>query len=167
MKKQFFIAAGIAGMLLGAIPQQHADAAITVHVRTEGRPAFVISSWPSFIYLPKYGFSVSMNTAYDIIYFKNYYYVYRQGYWFRASSHRGPWEAVRQHKLPWKIRQHRWSEIKRYRDRQYRMQQENRWTTKDRYKDQYRDRNDRLNDHRDNRDDGRNGHGNPNIDNRP
>lgn len=67
MKKQILITAGIAGMLLCGMPQTNADAAVAVHIRTEGRPSFVISSWPSFIYLPELGLSVSTNNAYDIV----------------------------------------------------------------------------------------------------
>ncbi len=131
MKKQIWITAGIAGMLLGGVPQANADADVIVHVRTADRPAFVINSWPEFIYVPKLGFSVSTGNSYDIIRYGNYYYVYRQGYWYRSSSHRGHWVVVRENRLPGQLRKYRWAEIRRHRDIEYRKKHGNRWVKKE------------------------------------
>ena len=147
MKKQIWITAGIAGMLLCGMPQTNADAAVTVHIRTEGRPSFVISSWPTFIYLPKLGLSVSTNNAYDIVYYGNYYYVYKNGYWYRSSSHSGRWVVVKEHRLPYKIRKHRIAEIRKQRDIEYSRKYGNRREKGDlqRYEDNRKDH-DRRND---------------------
>ncbi|MCF8382954.1 MAG: hypothetical protein K9G39_05075 [Chlorobium sp.] len=131
MKKQIWITAGIAGMLLGGVPQANANADVVVHVRTSDRPAFVINSWPDFIYVPKLGFSVSTANSYDIIRYGNYYYVYRQGYWYRSSSHRGQWVVVRENRLPRQLRKYRWAEIRRHRDIEYRKKHGNRWVKKE------------------------------------
>jgi len=131
MKKQIRVTAGIAGMLLCGMPQTNADAAVTVHIRTEGRPSFVINSWPTFIYLPELGLSVSTNNAYDIVYYGNYYYVYKNGYWYRSSSHNGRWIVVKEHRLPYKIRKHRLAEIRKQRDIEYSRKYGNRWEKRD------------------------------------
>ena len=67
MKKQIWLAAGIAGMLLGS-PAANAE----VNVRIGGGdrpPSFVLHSRPNFINIPNLGFSVSVGGTQDVISF--------------------------------------------------------------------------------------------------
>lgn len=75
---------------------------------------------PEFIYTPALGFSVSVGSPYDVVYYGNRYYVYDDGGWYWASSHNGPWVYVDRHRLPDRIRRYRYEEIRRYRDEEYR-----------------------------------------------
>ncbi len=119
MKKQIWLAAGIAGMLL-ANPAADAKAAINVQISTGSHPSFVINSAPNFIYLRGQGFSVSIGNPYDMVYYGRYYYIYHNNRWYRSSNYHGPWVLLRNNRLPYQIRRHRWEDIRRYRDIEYR-----------------------------------------------
>ena len=119
MKKHIWLAAGIAGMLL-AIPPGDAKAAIDINISTGNRPSFIINSPPSFIYLRTQGFSVSVGSPYDIVYYGNRYYIYHNGRWYRSYYYRGPWVLILDAGLPYQIRRYRWNDIRRYRDIEYR-----------------------------------------------
>ena len=79
-------------------------------------PAYVIDTRPRFIVLPDYGFSVSIGTPYDMIYYDNLYYVYNNNYWYSALGYRGPWAVIQEDDLPDIIRKHRIDEIRKARD---------------------------------------------------
>lgn len=74
MKKQIWLAAGIAGLLFVHAP---ADVQADIGIRLgdvrigigDDRPTFVIDTRPEFIYLQDRGFSVSIGGPYDIIYY--------------------------------------------------------------------------------------------------
>lgn len=119
MKKSIWLAAGIAGMLLGN-PSADTLAEVNVQISVGDRPSFVIDSAPSFIYLRTQGFSISIESPYDIIYYSNRYYLYYRGHWYRSSNYHGPWILVMNNRLPYQIRRHRWEDIRRYRDVEYR-----------------------------------------------
>ncbi|NTU68608.1 MAG: BcpO-related WXXGXW repeat protein [Chlorobiaceae bacterium] len=134
MKKHIWLSAVIAGMLL-VMPSANASAA--VGVRTTGsRATFVINSEPSFIYLRTQGFSISIGSPYDIIYYGNRYYLYHNGRWYRAYSYRGPWFLIRNDRLPSRVRKHRLADIRRYRDIEYRKpdSRNNRYQRNDEYR---------------------------------
>jgi hypothetical protein len=159
MKKQIWLTAGIAGMLLGN-PVADAKAEVSVHISAGDRiPAFAIQRRPVFIDLPGRGFSVSVGLPYDIISFGNDYYFNQHGAWYRSSNYRGPWVIVRDHQLPPAIRRHRLDDIRRYRDIETRRHDNRRndnrgFDRNDRRDDRGFDRNDRNNDNRrDNRND--------------
>ena len=115
MKKNIWLAAGIAGMLLGNTlfnPQS----LLAMSPGRGGGTSIVISSRPSFIDLPDQGFSISIGSPYDIINYDNGYYIYQKNSWYRSSDYRGPWMVIREKNVPDKIRHHRWEDIRRYRD---------------------------------------------------
>jgi hypothetical protein len=118
MKKNIWLAAGIAGMLLGN-PFVDAQAEVSIQRSTGSRPSFVINSAPSFIYLRGQGFSVSVGNPYDIVYYGNLYYIYNHGRWYRSSNYHGPWILVLNNRIPYQIRRHSWEDIRRYRDIEY------------------------------------------------
>jgi len=120
MDRKIWLAAGIAGMLLGT---PTADARAEVNIRIGGggdRPHFVMHRRPDFIYLPDIGFSVSRGAPYDILYYGDRYYLFNNGSWYRSSDYRGPWIIVSYSHLPSRIRRHHWDDIRRYRDNEYR-----------------------------------------------
>ena len=98
-----------------------------VRVGVGDRPDFVIDRRPDFVYLQDQGFSVSTGGPYDIIYFGDRYYLYRDGRWYRAAHYRGPWDAIREHNLPRGIRRYAWEDIRRYRDIEYRRHDRRYW----------------------------------------
>ena len=134
MKKYIWLAAGITGMLLGN-PSSDAQAEVSIRIGGGRPPSFILDTRPSFIELPGMGFSVSIGSPYDILYYGNMYYIIQDGVWYRSAYYRGPWIVVSERNLPYKIRRHRWDDIRRTRDVEYR-------------KYEYRDNRDR----RDNRD---------------
>jgi len=119
MKKNIWITAGIAGMLLG-IPSSNVKAAVNININTGSRPSFIINSPPSFVYLRTQGFSVSVGSPYDIVYYGNRYYIFYEGHWYRSYYYRGPWVLILDNRIPYQIRRHRWDDIRRYRDIEYR-----------------------------------------------
>jgi uncharacterized membrane protein len=118
MKNHIWLSAVIAGMLLG-IPTVNASAAVRVS-STGNRATFVINSAPSFIYLRTQGFSISVGSPYDIIYYGNRYYLNHNGRWYRSYSYRGPWFLIGSSGIPSRIRRHRLTDLRRYRDIEYR-----------------------------------------------
>jgi hypothetical protein len=119
MKKQIWLAAGIAGMLLGS-PAAQAEVNVRVGVGGDRPPSFVLDTRPNFINVPNLGFYVSAGGAQDIIRYNSRYYVNHNGRWYISSNFRGPWVVIREGRLPRQIRRHRWEDIRRFRDVEYR-----------------------------------------------
>jgi hypothetical protein len=143
MKKQIWLAAGIAGMLL-ANPASDAKAEVSVHISAGERiPAYAIERRPDFIELPGRGFSVSVGSPYDIISYGDGYYIHQNGSWYRSAHYRGPWIVVRDHDLPYGIRRHRMDDIRRYRDIEYRRHEAHYYRDHRDYDHRGYDRNDR------------------------
>lgn len=80
----------------------------------------VIQTAPEFIYPPQLGFHVSVGSPHDIVYIGSAYYLYNNGYYYRSHNYNGPWEGVEARRLPPGLRKHRYEEIRRYRDKEYR-----------------------------------------------
>ena len=76
----------------------------------------VIDTPPDFIVLPGYGFSVTVGTPYDIIYYDNLYYTYNSNYWYSSPAYRGPWVVIHENDLPDIIRRHSIDDIRKARD---------------------------------------------------
>jgi hydroxymethylpyrimidine pyrophosphatase-like HAD family hydrolase len=118
MKKSIWLAAGVAGMLLGNAATE-ADAAGNAQIYAKNGRSFVIESRPNFIMLPEQGFSVAVGSRYDIVFFDNRYYINQNGAWYRSSNYHGPWKYIRENNLPSKIRRHSLDDIRRFRDNEY------------------------------------------------
>uniref|UniRef100_Q3ARS3 Uncharacterized protein n=1 Tax=Chlorobium chlorochromatii (strain CaD3) TaxID=340177 RepID=Q3ARS3_CHLCH len=118
MKKTIWLAAGVAGMLLGN-PTVNAQAETRDIIQPRSDHSFVIDARPSFIYLPDQGFAVSVDSPYDIISGDDHYYMNQKGSWYRSSSYRGPWKLRKEKNLPSKIKKHRLEDIRMYRDAEY------------------------------------------------
>ena len=146
MKKSIWLAAGVAGMLLGN-PHTDANAEVNIrigdllHLKTGNNrpaPAFVVNTRPTFVYLQGQGFSVSVGSPYDMIYYDDMYYIYHNGLWYSSSYYRGPWVIIREQRLPRPIRRHRWDDIRRFRDNEYRRHDHRYWEEQSRRNDRGR-----------------------------
>jgi hypothetical protein len=126
MRKQILLAIGIAGVF-AVQPKTDAHADLRIGIEIPGGPGFSFESRPDFIYLDDYGFSVSYGGPHDVIYYGNAYFVFRNGYWFRAYDYRGPWGRINSYELPGPIRRHGWNEIRRFRDMEYRRHDRRYW----------------------------------------
>ena len=72
-----------------------------------------------FVYPEQLGVYVAVGVPYDLFYFRNNYYLLRDGHWFRASGSHGPWVAARYRELPPGLRRHRIERIRAYRSAEY------------------------------------------------
>ncbi|NTV01577.1 MAG: hypothetical protein HGB04_02170 [Chlorobiaceae bacterium] len=79
-----------------------------------------IEGRPRFVYSPDLGFSVSVGSPYDIVYYGDRYYVYDDGGWYWAPGYDGPWIFIEDYRLPGRIRRFRHEEIRRYGDEEFR-----------------------------------------------
>ena len=149
MKKNILLMAGIGAMLFAYSPTDvRAEVGIRIGVgdgdrrdgdrgdrfrgdRHRGRLDFVIDTRPDFIFLQERGFYVSVGSPYDIIYYGNRYYLYRDGSWYLSPDYRGPWILVMDYDLPYRIRRHR-VDIWRYRDVEYRRHDRGYWEERNR-----------------------------------
>lgn len=80
----------------------------------------IIEDDVDFIYPNQLGFYVGIGIPYDLFFLNNFYFTYRDGYWYRAHNHRGPWVQVERRKLPYGLRKHKLERIRYYRDHEYR-----------------------------------------------
>lgn len=84
-------------------------------------PSVMLEAPPQFIYSPELGLYVSVGVRYDIVYTGEGYYLYNGGYWYNAPYYNGPWVMVPAHRLPPLLRRHRFEDIRRFRDKEYRV----------------------------------------------
>jgi hypothetical protein len=117
MKKRLLFAVLLTAAM--AIPV-HAGVDIRVGIPVPLPPTVVIQTAPEFIYAPALGFHVSVGAPYDIVYIGNDYYLYNNGYYYRSHNYNGPWVGVEARRLPPGLRKHRYEDIRRFRDREYR-----------------------------------------------
>lgn len=85
-----------------------------------GAPRVMLEAAPRFIMSPALGFYVSVGVPYDIVFIDSYYYLNRDGRWYRSGRYNGPWAEVHRKRLPPGLRKHRYEDIRRYRDNEYR-----------------------------------------------
>jgi hypothetical protein len=97
-----------------------ADIGLRIGIPVPLPPTVVVETAPEFIYAPSLGFHVSVGAPYDIVYIGNDYYLYNNGYYYRSHSYNGPWVGVEARRLPPGLRNHRYADIRRFRDREYR-----------------------------------------------
>lgn len=119
MKKQLIFTVILAAFM--AVPAQGGvNIGINVGIPAPLPSSVVIQTAPEFIYAPQLGFHVSVGSPYDIVYIGNAYYLYNNGYYYRSRYYNGPWVGVEGRRLPPGLRKHRYDEVSRYRDREYR-----------------------------------------------
>jgi Glycine-zipper domain len=84
-------------------------------------PQFVFQAPPRFIYSPRLGFYVAVETPYDLVYVDGRYYFWDNGLWYASSYYNGPYVVVQARRVPPSLVRFRYSEIRRYRDSEYRV----------------------------------------------
>jgi hypothetical protein len=119
MKKRMMMVLGAAGIIFWQAPA-HVQAALPLAMATRHDPDVSFDARPDFIYLDDYGFYVAWGVPYDLIFFDDYYFLFRDGYWYRSRGYRGPWGRVRNDDLPMTIRRRSWGDIRQRRDTEYR-----------------------------------------------
>lgn len=86
------------------------------------------------------------NPGYDMFRYGGYFYMYNDGYWYRASSYRGPFIAVREDYVPaaiWDVPRDQWRHGYPTRNTHYDRGYHRGWRNRDmrdRNRDRYRDR---------------------------
>lgn len=121
MKKRLIAAVFL--VVTMAVP---AYAGVTVGITLPPPPEIVIEAAPRFIFSPELGFHVSVGVPYDIVYIGDQYYLYNNGYYYRSRYYNGPWVGVESRRLPPGLRRHKYQEIRRFRDVEYRRYEGNR-----------------------------------------
>lgn len=86
----------------------------------------VIQNPPLFIYPPSLGFYAAIGIPYDLFYIDRNYYLHRGNRWYRSPRYNGPWGSLRNDHLPQGLRRHRYDDIVRGREREYRTYQNER-----------------------------------------
>lgn len=85
----------------------------------EPEPYYEVEEEVDFIYPEPLGFYVAVGVPYDLFFYNNLYFVFRDGRWLSSASSRGGWVTVRYRDLPPVIRRHRIERIREYRSREY------------------------------------------------
>jgi hypothetical protein len=84
-------------------------------------PQVVFQGAPRFIYSPHLGFYVAVETPYDVVFVDGRYYFWDNGVWYASPDYNGPWVVVQARRVPPPLVRFRYSEIRRYRDSEYRV----------------------------------------------
>ncbi|HIJ96168.1 MAG TPA: hypothetical protein HPP94_10640 [Desulfuromonadales bacterium] len=93
-------------------------------------PRIFFETPPLFLSPPKLGFYVGVDMPYDMVFISGTYYLFQGNTWYQARHHNGPWNAVRNDRLPREVRNHRIERIREFREREYRSYEHDR----DRYR---------------------------------
>jgi hypothetical protein len=86
----------------------------------------IIHEPPLFLYPPSLGFYAAIGIPYDLFYIDRSYYLHNGNNWYRSSRYNGPWGSMRYDSLPNAFRKHRYNDIVRGRENEYRSYQEER-----------------------------------------
>jgi hypothetical protein len=99
MKRWF---AGFA--LLGSLTLQSSSvraADVSIHVSIPPPPHVIFETQPEVVIVPQTRVEyVPVVTDYDMYRYEKYWYVNRDGYWYRSHSYRGPFRYVEYRSLP-------------------------------------------------------------------
>lgn len=100
---------------------QAADVGFNLNVNVGNSSGHIILNEPPvFIAPPALGFYVAVGIPYDMFFINMNYYMYRGGGWYVSSGYNGPWAVVHYRRLPRGLRKHKYTQIIRIRDEEYR-----------------------------------------------
>lgn len=146
MKHRLFIAA-LALTAVASAPAAFARTSISVSFNAPPPPQVEFRTRPRWEMVP--GTEVyrinDYDSGYDMFRYGGYVYVYNDGYWYRSSSYRGPFVAVREEYVPaqiYSVPRDSWHNYPtRVRNDQYRHDNgyHRGWRNHRRYRDNYRD----------------------------
>lgn len=127
MKNLFRVLTILVSLFISVLLAQAADVGFSVNVNVGNASGqMVLNEPPVFIAPPSLGFYVAVGIPYDMFFVDLNYYMYRGGTWYVASGYNGPWVVVQYKRLPWGLRKHKYTQIIRTRDDEYRNYQQDR-----------------------------------------
>ena len=112
MKKAISVLVILVSLFGSVVLAQAANVGVNVNINL-GEP-------PVFIAPPSLGFYVAVGVPYDMYMIDSNYYMYRGGGWYISSGYNGPWAIVSYNRLPRGLRSHKYADIIRVRDSEYR-----------------------------------------------
>lgn len=74
---------------------------------------------PDFVEPPELGFYVAVGVPFDLFFFNNVYYLYRDNYWYSSYYYNGPWRGVSSNHVPYALHRYPFDRIHHYRDNYY------------------------------------------------
>jgi hypothetical protein len=94
----------VSGVLsLGMSPTAQAKVDVHIGIGIPPPPAVVFESEPQLVVVPGTQVFYLANPDYDLYRYGGYYYVNRDGYWYRSRSYRGPFGYVEYGRVPRQI----------------------------------------------------------------
>jgi hypothetical protein len=117
MRKSVSILAILASLFIGVFLTQNVDARVAASVN------IVLAGPPMFVFPPALGFYVAVGVPYDMFFVDMRYYLCMHGAWYVAPYYDGPWVVIRYRRLPRILRMHKYQQIVKIRDQEYRVYQ--------------------------------------------
>lgn len=74
---------------------------------------------PDFIEPPELGFYVAVGVPFDLFFFNNMYYLYRNDCWYSSRYYNGPWSGIYHRNVPYALHRYPFERIHHYRDNYY------------------------------------------------
>lgn len=93
---------------------------VPVPVVVAAPPTVLFPAPPLFLAPPRLGVYVGVDMPFDIVFVDNFYYLNYRNAWYRSHHYNGPWDGVRQERLPLVVRRQGVEYIRTHRDREYR-----------------------------------------------
>lgn len=120
MKNSIFILAILGLLFISAGLAQGSWFNINLNL---GKPSdqIVLDEPPVFISPLTLGFYVAVEIPYDMFLIDMNYYLYRRGTWHIARGYNGPWVVIQYQKLPRGLQNHKYKEIIKYRNEEYKI----------------------------------------------
>jgi hypothetical protein len=103
VKAPMTVIAAIGAMILGTTPSAQAKVDVHVGIGIPAPPAVVFESEPPVVLVPGTQVYYLANPDYDLYRYGGYYYVNRDGYWYRSRGYRGPFAHVEYDRVPRQI----------------------------------------------------------------
>ena len=98
------VLAFVAGALIGAASTAPASAAVSadinLHIGDRPAPVVVFDREPDVVLVPRSHVYYVEHSGYDLYRYGRYWYINDGGYWFRASSYRGPFLSIAVGRVP-------------------------------------------------------------------
>ena len=96
-----FVAGALIGVATSAAPASAAVSAdINLHIGDRPAPVVVFDRAPDVVLVPKSHVYYVDHSGYDLYRYGRYWYINDSGFWFRASSYRGPFMSIAVGRVP-------------------------------------------------------------------
>ncbi len=81
--------------------------------------ALDLAAPPDFVEPPELGFYVAVGVPFDLFFFNNMYYLYRNDCWYSSRYYNGPWSGIYHRNVPYALHRYPFERIHHYRDNYY------------------------------------------------